>query len=595
MVSRTLSPQEVLAAAGISASHVAASRKWLPHAMRLLSQVDDGPALVVEALKALRAAETNQQNCEKASEAARVLEQMLHEMVDAHAQYYRLVSIPSSRDGKVAICRAGGQIRELPVHPDVDVERLASLDAWEYVRVHENVIVGVWDDDPYLFQSAQGDIVTFRDYAQADQHTVRVSRHDSDEHVVTLAGPLRDRALTPGTKLVLHRDQPHLAIAALPSQVGRNRFEISLDQIRTRLEDLAGLERVAERLIMDILKRIIYPDIQAEFDLDPLKGVLLLSRKPGMGKTSFVRAFVRFLRDVGKEHNFDLVVYHVKPNQTKSMWHGEDARIVREELFGVIRHRRDLPRPRTLLQLVIMDEVDSFGRRPGAAELTSSPAQAEGVEALLDELDGFDQGASDHEHAAHLLVFGLSNRPDRIDDALKRPGRLGDLVLELDALDRSGAEDICVIYVREPLIPWKLNGKIRTGAELADVRAQVIRPAVASVFPLVVLRYSNDTQRQFEVTAGEMMAGAHYRGAMNKAKQRAADRKLLGTGHPAVTYDDVVDSLVEAAVDVAAQMAADPRMLMRQLDVKVPVARVTPVPRDQLAVHPYLRVPSSSV
>ena len=47
----------------------------------------------------------------------------------------------------------------------------------------------------------------------------------------------------------------HGSHAALPPQVGRNKFEISLDQITTRLEDLAGMEWIAERLIMDILKR----------------------------------------------------------------------------------------------------------------------------------------------------------------------------------------------------------------------------------------------------------------------------------------------------------------------------------------------------
>ena len=167
--------------------------------------------------------------------------------------------------------------------------------------------------------------------------------------------------------------------------------------------------------------------------------------------------------------------------------------------------------------------------------------------------------------------------------------------MEMDALDQSGAEAICAIYAREPIIPWKLNGTIRTEVPSADIQDQVIRPAMATIFSLVVLRYYGETQRPFEVMAGQIMAGAHYRSAMNKAKQRAADRKLLGSGHPAVTYEDVVESLLEAALDVAAQMAADPHMLVRQLDVKVPVARITPVPREELAVHPYLRVPSSLV
>jgi hypothetical protein len=123
-----------------------------------------------------------------------------------------------------------------------------------------------------------------------------------------------------------------------------------------------------------------------------------------------------------------------------------------------------------------------------------------------------------------------------------------------------------------------------------SVRSCFLRPALGKLFNEIILHYATDTQQQHEVTAGQVLSNAHYMDAMNRAKKRAAVRHLRNGGIPAVTLDDVIDCLLDVSCEVAAQMEADPQMLIRQLDIKVPVARVDVVPRSELEEHHYVRL-----
>ena len=104
------------------------------------------------------------------------------------------------------------------------------------------------------------------------------------------------------------------------------------------------------------------------------------------------------------EQGFDVALYHVKPNQLKSMWWGEDARLVREDLFGSLRARQAAPRARPLVQLLIFDEIDSLQKRGGGERHVSSSSHSDALEALLVEMQGLAAGSSAQGGPpAHLL------------------------------------------------------------------------------------------------------------------------------------------------------------------------------------------------
>jgi ATP-dependent 26S proteasome regulatory subunit len=553
----------------------------------------DPDSLVAKLMQANRRADRAEKNCAKASEAATKLEEMLKDLLQGPSHLYRLESIRRGEGGLRAICHAGNQFQEFPVHPEVDIECLEKLDSWEYVRICENVVVGTWADDPVLFASALGEVVAFTDYHDRELGLVQVSEQARNQ-VVRLATDLRDQEIAGNSKLVLQRDDPGRAIAVVPGQQARSKFEVPIEQIDTRIEDLAGIEPIAQQLIEEVVVNVLNPSICEDFGLQPMKGFLLSSYKPGMAKTAFARAFAYWLYELGLERGFDVLLYFVPPNATKNLFHGEDARIVREDLFGPIHERQRQPRERALFQFVVLDEVDCLGKRTDANHAITSSAQSDALEAMLSEMDGLIQNKSDGGPPAYILIGGMTNLPERVDEALKRPGRLGDLDLEMPDISVDGAEDILAIYARGNNVAWYVDGEIRRDLDEQEVRSSVLRPALASTFSSVVLRYSTaDSQRRIDVTAGEILAGVHFKEAMGRAKKQAALRLVQGVGVPAVGYDDVVGNLAKVAQSTARQMAADKNMLIRQLRVQVGVARIDVVPREELEDHRYLHVYSA--
>ena len=549
---------------------------------------NDPMAAVVEVLRAWAERDHAKRCCRDAAEAATKLEEMIQKMLEGNSLLCRLEAIRETPSGPRAVCRISAALHELSIHPEVDVDALRSVKPWEYVAVHEQVVVGYWKDDPALYANAHGEVVEFKGYADRALGLVRVAR-TGEERIAVLDPSVADMELTPHTRLILQRDDPSRVIAVVAAQEAQSRFEVPASAMTTRLQDLAGVAEVAEQLIQDILLRVYFGDIRDRFDLEPLRGILLYSYKPGMGKTALVRAIARFLYDHRETLGADVVLYVVKPNETKSMWHGEDARIVREELWGAIRARQALPRSRPLIQLIAMDELDSMGQRAGRDERVLSAAQSDAVEAMLHEMDGMLQQQPNGGPPAHVLVLGMTNRPDRVDDAMKRPGRF-DVILPMPDVDPQTAEDVMAIYARSQNLPWYLEGEVKSEVAMQIVRSQFLRPAVARFFSAVVLRYRSEGQRSFDVTAGEILSNAHLKAVVNRAKRAAAVRAMTGTGIPAITQDDLMDAMLDVCIECARQMEADPRMLVRQLDIKVPVSEVRTVPRRQLEEHRYLRL-----
>ena len=442
---------------------------------------------------------------------------------------------------------------------------------------------------PVNVRPAQGEMASFKGYHNREEGLAFVSRFGREEEIVSLAESIQRKDLKTGDRLVLHRDNPRWAIDVVPGQQIESKYEIPIEQLTTRLDDLAGLDGVAGEIIEDWLLRLVRKDIADAFDLRQLGGILMYSYKAGMGKTALVRALARWLRECGHQHGFDVVLYHIEPCALKSMWHGEDARLVREEVCGTIRARLERPRERPLIILVVFDEVESLGKRTGGNDTRGcvSSAQNDAVQALLTGMDGLAPLKGGSGPPANVVWIGLTNRPDMVDEALKRPGRMGDLIVEMPDYGPDEAADILQVYARSPSLAWYLDGEIRRGASEHEVYARILQPAVAQVFPLTVLRYWTEARQATDVTAGQVLAAAHYMNVIEQAKRRAAARALWELGAAAIGAEDVTDCLLEEAHKVAQQLDADRQMLERQLHLRIAVLRTELVPLEQLSQHRY--------
>ncbi|MFY1634511.1 AAA family ATPase [Solwaraspora sp. WMMB335] len=174
----------------------------------------------------------------------------------------------------------------------------------------------------------------------------------------------------------------------------------TLELARVTLDDVGDMVEVKQTLTESVLWPLTYPDTFARLGVQPPRGVLLYG-PPGCGKTFLVTA----LAGTGKAN-----VLSVKGAELLSKWVGESERAVRE-LFR--RAREAAP------TLVFLDEVDALAPVRGQASDGGTTDRV--VAALLTELDGV-------EALRNVVVIGATNRPDLVDPALLRPGRLERLV-----------------------------------------------------------------------------------------------------------------------------------------------------------------------
>ena len=182
---------------------------------------------------------------------------------------------------------------------------------------------------------------------------------------------------------------------------------------------------VKQALTEAVLWPLTYPDTFARLGVEPPRGVLLYG-PPGCGKTFLVRA----MAGTGQAN-----VLSVKGAELLTKWVGESERAVRE-LFR--RAREAAP------TLVFLDEVDALA--PVRGQSTDGGTADRVVAALLTELDGV-------ESLRDVVVIGATNRPDLVDPALLRPGRLDRLVYVPPPDAAARAEILRAAAKRTPLGP----------------------------------------------------------------------------------------------------------------------------------------------
>ncbi|MGR6322441.1 AAA family ATPase [Micromonospora soli] len=230
----------------------------------------------------------------------------------------------------------------------------------------------------------------------------------------------------------------------------------TLELAAVTLDDVGGLHEVKQTLTESVLWPLTYPDTFARLGVTPPRGVLLYG-PPGCGKTYLVTA----LAGSGRAN-----VLSVKGAELLSKWVGESERAVRE-LFR--RAREAAP------TLVFLDEVDALA--PVRGQTTDGGTTDRVVAALLTELDGV-------EALRNVVVVGATNRPDLVDPALLRPGRLERLVY-VPPPDGPARGEILRAAARDvPLAPdvdLAALGEELAGFSAADCAALVRESALAAM------------------------------------------------------------------------------------------------------------------
>merc|ERR1711959_858769 len=167
-------------------------------------------------------------------------------------------------------------------------------------------------------------------------------------------------------------------------------------------DDIGGLEDTKRSLQETILYPIDHPEKFEKFGMQPSRGVLFYG-PPGCGKTLLAKA-------IANECQANFI--SIKGPELLTMWFGESESNVRE-LFDKARGAAPC--------VIFFDELDSIARARGSSGGDAGGAGDRVINQILTEMDGMGVKKS-------VFIIGATNRPDIIDPAVLRPGRLDQLI-----------------------------------------------------------------------------------------------------------------------------------------------------------------------
>ncbi|MEH2051604.1 AAA family ATPase [Nostoc sp.] len=195
-------------------------------------------------------------------------------------------------------------------------------------------------------------------------------------------------------------------------------------------EDIGGLDKIKETLRESVEGALLYPELYLQTKALAPKGILLWG-PPGTGKTLLAKA-------VASQAKANFI--SVNGPELLTRWVGASEQAVRE-LFAKARQAEPC--------VVFIDEIDTLAPARGSYNGDSGVSDRV-VGQLLTELDGIEVGST-------ILVIGATNRPDALDPALLRAGRL-DLQMKVDLPDLASRLAILQVHSQgRPLEDVDLN------------------------------------------------------------------------------------------------------------------------------------------
>ena len=280
-------------------------------------------------------------------------------------------------------------------------------------------------------------------------------------------------------------------------------------------EDIGGLEDVKKDLREMVQYPIDHPEQFEKFGMSPSRGVLFYG-PPGCGKTQLAKA-------IANECQANFI--SIKGPELLTMWFGESEANVRD-IFAKARAAAPC--------VLFFDELDSIAVKRGSN--SGDPGVADRViNQLLTEMDGI--GAK-----KNVFVIGATNRPDILDPAIMRPGRLDQLIY-IPMPDYESRLSILKATLRKtPIHPdvdlayIAANTDKFTGADLTEIANRAVKFAISdeiarsrekeSIMKLMVSEELEKLEQEQKEEPEPVVLPRHFEEAVRNGRRSVSDKDL---------------------------------------------------------------------
>jgi hypothetical protein len=296
-------------------------------------------------------------------------------------------------------------------------------------------------------------------------------------------------------------------------------LQTTLDQV---WHDIGGQEEAKRELIRAIQWPVLYPELFLMFKRRRSRGVLLYG-PPGCGKTLLGKAVVRLLAALYHRKVEDGGFKYVKGHQLLDQYLGNSEKAVKS-LFDESRRFREL---KGYPAVLFFDEADAlFKRRPSNSRETSFTL----VPALLAEMDGMD------ESGAFLIL--ATNRPDTLDLAITRPGRI-DRRIRVTRPDLGASQTIFRIHLDGVFLDEAVTLDELSGKAAAELFSEDHR--------LYEVDFEDGTQANFELK--DLSSGALIQNIVDRATANKMEYCINNNVRVGLNADDLKQAVEEVAAE----------------------------------------------